>query len=108
MGGNARDFPFVVLGNMIDKCGITVEATKNAVAWCVDHGNLPYYETSATEGSGRADIIDETACMCISPRRETQSPDNSNHHRLQRGPCLPICAGEGTSHNPNPNPDHCP
>jgi len=35
---------------MIDKCGITVEATKNAVAWCVDHGNLPYYETSATEG----------------------------------------------------------
>lgn len=48
--GNARDFPFVVLGNMIDKCGITVEATKNAVAWCVDHGNLPYYETSATEG----------------------------------------------------------
>jgi len=48
--GNSREFPFVVLGNMIDKCGITVEATKNAVAWCVDHGNLPYYETSATEG----------------------------------------------------------
>ena len=50
LSGNAREFPFVVLGNMIDKCGITVEATKNAVAWCVDHGNLPYYETSATEG----------------------------------------------------------
>jgi len=48
--GAGRDFPYVVLGNMIDKCGITVEATKNAVAWCVDHGNLPYYETSATEG----------------------------------------------------------
>jgi len=47
---SSRDFPYVVLGNMIDKCGITVEATKNAVAWCVDHGNLPYYETSATEG----------------------------------------------------------
>ena len=42
------NFPFVVLGNQIDKDGRVV-AQKRALAWCQAKGNLPYFETSAKE-----------------------------------------------------------
>jgi len=42
------NFPFVVLGNQIDKDGRVV-AQKRALAWCQAKGNIPYFETSAKE-----------------------------------------------------------
>lgn len=42
-------FPFVVLGNKIDMEGSRVVSTKKAQSWCQNHGNIPYFETSAKE-----------------------------------------------------------
>ncbi|XP_014341609.1 ras-related protein Rab-9B [Latimeria chalumnae] len=41
-------FPFVILGNKIDKNErhVTIE---EAQAWCVESGNYPYFETSAKD-----------------------------------------------------------
>lgn len=43
------NFPFVVLGNKIDKDNRAVP-TKRALQWCQAKGNIPYYETSAKDG----------------------------------------------------------
>merc|ERR1712065_45173 len=40
-------FPFVVIGNKIDKEGQRVVSSKRALAWCQAKGNIPYFETSA-------------------------------------------------------------
>mmetsp|Transcript_13773 Transcript_13773/g.18943 ORF Transcript_13773/g.18943 Transcript_13773/m.18943 type:complete len:205 (-) Transcript_13773:268-882(-) len=47
---NPEDFPFIVLGNKIDKEDKRVISEKRAQAWCAQKGNIPYFETSAKEG----------------------------------------------------------
>ena len=42
-------FPFVVLGNKIDKEQDRKVPTQKAEAWSKENGNIPYYETSALE-----------------------------------------------------------
>lgn len=42
-------FPFVVLGNKIDKEQDRKVPTQKAEAWAKENGNIPYYETSALE-----------------------------------------------------------
>eukprot|EP00161_Ancyromonas_sigmoides_P018806 TRINITY_DN5238_c2_g1_i4.p1 TRINITY_DN5238_c2_g1~~TRINITY_DN5238_c2_g1_i4.p1 ORF type:complete len:205 (+),score=91.56 TRINITY_DN5238_c2_g1_i4:163-777(+) len=54
------NFPFVVLGNQIDKENQRVVSQKRAQAWCQEHGQIPYFETSAKEG-----INVEQAFQCI-------------------------------------------
>jgi Ras-related protein Rab-7A len=53
-------FPFVVLGNQIDKENSRIVSQKKAQAWCQERGNIPYFETSAKEG-----INVEQAFQCI-------------------------------------------
>ncbi|XP_056848979.1 ras-related protein RABG3e-like, partial [Raphanus sativus] len=57
-----ENFPFVVIGNKIDVDGgnSRVVSEKKARAWCASKGNIPYYETSAKEGTNVED-----AFMCI-------------------------------------------
>eukprot|EP01025_Chloroclados_australasicus_P036249 TRINITY_DN3690_c0_g1_i1.p1 TRINITY_DN3690_c0_g1~~TRINITY_DN3690_c0_g1_i1.p1 ORF type:complete len:237 (-),score=15.95 TRINITY_DN3690_c0_g1_i1:276-896(-) len=43
-----ENFPFVVLCNKIDKQDRAVSERKGK-QWCVQHGNIPYFETSAKE-----------------------------------------------------------
>ena len=45
---NPDNFPFVVLGNKIDKEERQV-FPKRWQAWCASHGNIPHFETSAKE-----------------------------------------------------------
>ena len=47
---NPEDFPFIVIGNKIDKEDKRVISEKRALAWCAQKGNIPYFETSAKEG----------------------------------------------------------
>jgi len=47
---NPEDFPFIVLGNKIDKEDKRVISEKKALGWCAQKGNIPYFETSAKEG----------------------------------------------------------
>ncbi|EOA36184.1 hypothetical protein CARUB_v10010068mg [Capsella rubella] len=57
-----ENFPFVVIGNKIDVDGgnSRVVSEKKARAWCASKGNIPYYETSAKEGTNVED-----AFLCI-------------------------------------------
>lgn len=47
---NPEEFPFIVIGNKIDKEDKRVISEKRAMAWCAQKGNIPYFETSAKEG----------------------------------------------------------
>ncbi|XP_062148550.1 ras-related protein Rab7 isoform X2 [Alnus glutinosa] len=55
-------FPFVLLGNKIDKDGgnSRVVSEKQAKEWCAARGNMAYFETSAKEGYN----VDE-AFLCV-------------------------------------------
>ncbi|KAG5624998.1 hypothetical protein H5410_010216 [Solanum commersonii] len=57
-----ENFPFVVLGNKVDVDGgnSRVVSEKKARAWCASKGNIPYFETSAKEGTNV-----EEAFQCI-------------------------------------------
>ena len=46
-----KTFPFVLIGNKVDREeDRKVQATK-AEAWCKENNNMSYYETSAKEGT---------------------------------------------------------
>ena len=47
------NFPFVVLGNQIDKDHRQGEPMKHVLAWCKAKGDIPYFETSAKEATSR-------------------------------------------------------
>lgn len=57
-----ENFPFVVIGNKIDVDGgnSRVVSEKTARAWCASKGNIPYFETSAKEGTNV-----EEAFLCV-------------------------------------------
>ncbi|RLN23537.1 hypothetical protein C2845_PM07G23190 [Panicum miliaceum] len=73
------NFPFVLLGNKVDIDGgnSCVVSEKKAKAWCASKGNIPYFETSAKEGTNVED-----AFQCIvknalknEPEEELYVPD---------------------------------
>jgi Ras-related protein Rab-7A len=73
------NFPFVLLGNKVDIDGgnSRVVSEKKAKAWCASKGNIPYFETSAKEGTNVED-----AFQCIvknalknEPEEELYVPD---------------------------------
>ena len=52
MQGTPKDpenFPFIVIGNKIDKENERKIEIMKAKQWCKNHGNLEYYETSARD-----------------------------------------------------------
>ena len=42
-------YPFVLIGNKLDKEANRQVSTEDARRWCVENGNIPYFETSALE-----------------------------------------------------------
>ena len=44
-------FPFVVMGNKLDKESERQVNKEEAAQWCKDNGELPYFETSALENT---------------------------------------------------------
>mmetsp|Transcript_9031 Transcript_9031/g.10210 ORF Transcript_9031/g.10210 Transcript_9031/m.10210 type:complete len:207 (+) Transcript_9031:127-747(+) len=66
-----ENFPFVVLGNKIDK-DQRVVPTKRAMAWCQQKGNIPLFETSAKEA-----INVEQAFQTIAKNVLKQDPDDN-------------------------------
>ena len=53
-------FPFVLIGNKIDVQDKREVAKKRALKWCEDN-NMPYFETSAKEGTGVIDSFSSLA-----------------------------------------------
>ena len=73
------NFPFVLLGNKVDvdSGNSRVVSEKKAKAWCASKGNIPYFETSAKDGTNV-----EEAFQCIvknalknEPEEELYVPD---------------------------------
>ena len=46
---DAENFPFIVIGNKIDKENERKIDVLKAKQWCKNHGNLEYFETSARD-----------------------------------------------------------
>ncbi|KMT18153.1 hypothetical protein BVRB_2g031820 [Beta vulgaris subsp. vulgaris] len=67
-----ENFPFVVLGNKIDVDGgnSRVVSAKKAKAWCASKGNIPYFETSAKDGTNV-----EAAFQCIAKNAIKNEPE---------------------------------
>ena len=64
-------FPFVLIGNKIDRePERKVQATK-AEQWCKQNGNIPYYEASAKENVSVDESFVEMAKMAL--KRESQN-----------------------------------
>ena len=54
---NPETFPIIVVGNKIDLNAERVVMREEAESWCNANGNMPYYETCATEGTGLTDVF---------------------------------------------------
>mmetsp|Transcript_30121 Transcript_30121/g.84128 ORF Transcript_30121/g.84128 Transcript_30121/m.84128 type:complete len:206 (-) Transcript_30121:254-871(-) len=68
---NPEDFPFIVIGNKIDREEKRVISEKRALEWCRQKGNIPYFETSAKEG-----IRVEKAFLTIAKNALKGEPDD--------------------------------
>ncbi|KAK6136773.1 hypothetical protein DH2020_029486 [Rehmannia glutinosa] len=69
-----ENFPFVVIGNKIDVDGgnSRVVSEKKARAWCASKGNIPYFETSAKEGTNVEDAFQVIAKNALKSGEEEE------------------------------------
>jgi Ras-related protein Rab-7A len=44
-----QTYPFVVIGNKVDREELRQVQTADAKRWCQENGNIPYFETSALD-----------------------------------------------------------
>lgn len=61
-----ESFPFVVLGNKIDQEDKRAVSTKAGVTWCKEHGDLPFFETSAKDSTNVEQAFHMAARQAIS------------------------------------------
>ncbi|KAH1165110.1 hypothetical protein KIL84_022669 [Mauremys mutica] len=64
-------FPFVVLGNKIDKLERQV-TTEEAQAWCLENGNYPYLETSAKDDTNVAVAFEEAVRQVLAVEEQLE------------------------------------
>lgn len=65
-------FPFVLLGNKLDKESDRKVKATEAKAWCRENGDMPYYEVSAKDNISVDDAFIEMAKMAIKRESENQ------------------------------------
>jgi len=73
MQGNPKDpenFPFVLIGNKLDKEADRKVPTTKAQQWCKTHGNIQYFETSAKDN-----INVEAAFLAIAKAAASQDKE---------------------------------
>jgi Ras-related protein Rab-7A len=66
-----KQFPFVLIGNKLDKEPERKVKTQDAKSWCKENEDMPYYETSALENIAVDGAFIEMAKMAI--KRESQN-----------------------------------
>ena len=64
-------FPFVLIGNKLDRENERKVKSADAKQWCKENGDMPYYETSAIENIAVDNAFIEMAKMAI--KRESQN-----------------------------------
>lgn len=73
---NPEAFPFVVIGNKIDLESRSV-STKQAMEFCEQNGNLPYFETSAKESTNVDAAFQMAAKQALGQFRATSTEPSS-------------------------------
>jgi len=68
-------FPFVVLGNKVDKPDQRVVSAKEAARWCQENGELQYFETSAKESLNVDQAFHAIAKFALARFREDRGKD---------------------------------
>ncbi|KAF2579683.1 hypothetical protein F2Q68_00003138 [Brassica cretica] len=91
-----ENFPFVLIGNKVDVDGgnSRVVSEKKAKAWCASKGNIPYFETSAKEGTNV-----EEAFQCIAKNALKTGEEEELY--------LPDTIDVGTSNQPRSSGCEC-
>lgn len=64
-------FPFVVLGNKVDKEDRQV-TTEEAQAWCMENGNYPYLETSAKDDTNVTVAFEEAVRQVLAVEEQLE------------------------------------
>ena len=67
-----KTFPFVLLGNKVDREPEREVETKRAQQWCKENGDILYYETSAKEGVSVNEAFVEMAKMALKREASNQ------------------------------------
>ena len=99
-----KSFPFVVLGNKIDKESERKVDSREGKEWCDANNGIPFYETSAKEGISVEQAFQEIARKALK-RMETNAivmPDTISgaSGAIKLNPALSSTAG-GSGSNPN-------
>merc|ERR1711916_135964 len=68
---NPESFPFVVLGNMIDKADERRVAEEKAKLWC-EPQNISYFETSAKDGTNIDEAFNHIAQLALKQGEEDE------------------------------------
>mmetsp|Transcript_17476 Transcript_17476/g.49130 ORF Transcript_17476/g.49130 Transcript_17476/m.49130 type:complete len:208 (+) Transcript_17476:75-698(+) len=61
-------YPFVVLGNKVDMEGQRVVTKSQAMQWCTQHNNVPFFETSAKNSTAVEDAFMVAAQLAMKRR----------------------------------------
>mmetsp|Transcript_16694 Transcript_16694/g.16611 ORF Transcript_16694/g.16611 Transcript_16694/m.16611 type:complete len:205 (-) Transcript_16694:31-645(-) len=67
-----ENFPFVVLGNKLDKESERKVANAKASQWCRDNGNMPFFETSAKDAINVDEAFQSIARNALSQVKEEE------------------------------------
>ena len=67
---DAETFPFIVMGNKCDKTEERVVDTQTAEAFCKEHGNMPYFETSAKDDERVSEAFLEAVKLAADNHKE--------------------------------------
>lgn len=68
---DTENFPFIVVGNKSDRIdkAVDLEVTKQ---FCEAHGNMPCFETSAKEGTGIPEAMEEVVRRAAQQKRQEE------------------------------------
>ncbi|CAG9311266.1 unnamed protein product [Blepharisma stoltei] len=69
---NPENFPFVVLGNKLDKESERKVPNARASQWCRDNGNMPFFETSAKDAINVDEAFQTIARNALSQVKEEE------------------------------------
>ena len=66
-----KSVPFILLGNKVDQIADRKVSEVKARNWCKQNGDVPYFETSAKDGTGVKDAFLEAGRIAFKNRNET-------------------------------------
>ena len=73
--GSPKDpetFPFILLGNKADRSNERKVPQSKAEEWCKAHGNIPYFETSASSNTGVEEAFRNVAKIAANQEKEEE------------------------------------